>query len=168
MNDNWITTRTTADDRENYTKKMLSEMQERHPNFARGALTKAVDDTWEVGITLSTWEAKVESDLSMKQRIDSARGSHKEPDDLRRAKMILEELVRHVRPPNDWPIVLTERKSSGETDPNWVAGYKQTSDRFTEKIAELRKTDPQIDWSDIKTSNGSRSIALKLSEVEPL
>lgn len=38
--------------------------------------------------------------------------------------------------------------------------------RNNEKIAELHKTDPQIDWSDVKLIAGRRRVALWLSEVE--
>jgi hypothetical protein len=38
--------------------------------------------------------------------------------------------------------------------------------RYNEKIAELRKTDPQVDWPDVKLIAGRRRGALWLSEVE--
>jgi len=38
--------------------------------------------------------------------------------------------------------------------------------RYNEKIAELRKTDPQIDWSDVKILRGLHRVVLWLSEVE--
>jgi hypothetical protein len=37
--------------------------------------------------------------------------------------------------------------------------------RYTARVAELRKTDLRIDWSEIKTSDAPRRIALRLSEV---
>ena len=66
----------------------------------------------------------------------------------------LEELVRHVRLPRGCAIVLTEYKSTGSTDQNWVAatGNMELQEliRYSEKIAERRWTDPQIDWSGVK------------------
>ena len=40
---------------------------------------------------------------------------------MKRAEAMLEELVRHVRPPRGCAIVLAECKSTGPTDANWVA-----------------------------------------------
>jgi hypothetical protein len=37
---------------------------------------------------------------------------------------------------------------------------------YTEKVAELRKTHPIIDWTDVKLLAGPRRVALWLSEVE--
>jgi hypothetical protein len=89
---------------------------------------------------------------------------------MRAAEAILKELVLHVRPPRGCAIVLTEWKSSGPTDPNWVAasGTMETQNlvRYSEKIAELRKTDPKIDWSDVKIITGARRVALWLSEID--
>jgi hypothetical protein len=91
---------------------------------------------------------------------------------MRPAEAILNELVLHVSPPRGCAIVLTEWKSSGPTDPNWVAscGIMEAQGllRFNEKIVELRRTNPQIDWSDVKISigEGRRRVALWLSEVE--
>jgi hypothetical protein len=38
--------------------------------------------------------------------------------------------------------------------------------RYNEKLAELRKADPLIDWSDVTTFAGRRRVALWVSEVE--
>ena len=66
-------------------------------------------------------------------------------------------------------IVLTEWKSGGPTEPNWVAATAnmeaQKLARYNEKIAELRKTDLQIDWSDVKILRGPHRVVLWLSEV---
>jgi hypothetical protein len=88
----------------------------------------------------------------------------------RAAEAILNELVLYVSPPHGCAIVLTEWESSGPTDPNWVAacGIMEAHGlrRFNEKIAELRRTDPQIDWSAEKISFGEgRRVAHWLSEV---
>ena len=45
---------------------------------------------------------------------------------MRAAEATLKELVLHVSPPRGCAIVLTELKSSGPTDPNWVDSFKQS------------------------------------------
>ena len=89
---------------------------------------------------------------------------------MKHAEAMLKELVLHVRPPRGCAIVLTEWKSSGPTDPNWVTASgnmeAQKLVRFSEIVAELRKTDPKIDWSDVKILVGPRRVALWLSEVD--
>jgi hypothetical protein len=89
---------------------------------------------------------------------------------MKRAEAMLEELVRHVRPPRGCAIVLTEYKSTGSTDPNWVAASGnmelQKLIRYSEKIAGWRWTDPQIDWSGVKVLAGQRRVVLWLSEVD--
>lgn len=70
---------------------------------------------------------------------------------MKTAQAIWQELVSHVRPPQGVKIALTERPSNGPADPNWIAGCgnmdQQKSEFYAKKIAELRKTDPIIDWS---------------------
>ena len=73
---------------------------------------------------------------------------------MRAVQATLKELVLHVSPPRGCAIVLTELKSGGPTDPNWVAACgimeAQRLSRFNEKVVELRRTDPQVDWSDVQ------------------
>ena len=89
---------------------------------------------------------------------------------MKRAEAMLEELVRHVRPPRGCAIVLTEYKSTGSTDPNWVAASGNMELQklicYSEKIAKWRWTDPQIDWSGVKVLAGQRRMALWLSEAD--
>ena len=89
---------------------------------------------------------------------------------MRAAGAVLKELVRHVGPPRGCALVLTEWRSSGPTDPNWVASCgimdEQGLLRYNEKLVALRKADPLIDWSDVTTFAGRRRVALWLSEVE--
>jgi hypothetical protein len=89
---------------------------------------------------------------------------------MKPAESMLEELVRHVRPPRGCAIVLTELKSSQPTAQNWVAACgimdAQGLVRYAEKVSDLRKSDPKIDWSDVKIIAGSRRVALWLSEVD--
>jgi hypothetical protein len=67
-------------------------------------------------------------------------------------------------------IRLTERKSGGPTDQNWVAisGILDGQElaRYNEIIVELRKTAPQVDWSSVDGVAGSRTLALWFSEVD--
>jgi hypothetical protein len=55
-----------------------------------------------------------------------------------------------VEPREGVVIVLTEDPGAL---PNWVAGAAimeaALTDKFSEKVAELRKTDPNVDWSDV-------------------
>jgi hypothetical protein len=89
---------------------------------------------------------------------------------MKTAEAMLNELVLHVRPPRGCAIVLTEWKSNGPTDPNWVAasGIMEAKKlvHYSEKIAELRKTNPLIDWSDVNIVTGIHRVALWLSEIE--
>ena len=93
---------------------------------------------------------------------------------MRHARALLEDLVLHVQPPKGCAIVLTERPFSKASDPNWVAtvgpmGASYTR-RYTAKVAELRKTDLRIDWSEVTALDGPRRIALRHSELveEPI
>ncbi len=89
---------------------------------------------------------------------------------MKSAKTMLTELARHVRPPRGCAIVVVEWKSSAPPEPNWLAACGimrgQTLERYNEKVAELRKTDPTIDWSDVKFLDGLRRVSLWLSEVD--
>ncbi len=89
---------------------------------------------------------------------------------MRPAAEILKELALHVRPPRGCAIVLMEWKSSVPPEPNWVAAsgimQGQTLARYSEKIAELRKTDPEIDWSNVKIIDGLRRVLVRLSEID--
>ena len=92
---------------------------------------------------------------------------------MKPAEAMLKELVRYVRPPRGCAIVLTEWKPSGSTEPNWNARSGitimdlQSILRFNRRVAELRKTDTLIDWSDVKIFDGEqRRVALWPSEVD--
>ena len=93
---------------------------------------------------------------------------------MRQARAVLEDLVLRVQPPKGCAIVSTERPFSKPNDPNWVAtvgpmgpGYTRC---YTAKVAELRKTDLRIDWSEVSALDGPRRIALGHSELieEPI
>jgi hypothetical protein len=89
---------------------------------------------------------------------------------LRTADSILKELVFHVQPPRGCAIRLTERIAVGFFEPNWTSTADELEPLklaiYDQKVAELRKTNPKIDWSDIKVESDARSIARWLSEVE--
>ena len=88
---------------------------------------------------------------------------------MRNARAVLKELVLHVQPPKGCAIVLTERSFSKPSDPNWVCMVgpmdRNYTRRYTEKLAELRKTDLRIDWSEVPALDGPRRIALWHSEL---
>ena len=88
---------------------------------------------------------------------------------MRNARAVLEELVLHVQPPKGCTIVLAERPISKPSDPNWVATVGpmvlEYTRRYTAKVAELRKTDLRIDWSEVTGLDGRRRIALRHAEL---
>ena len=90
---------------------------------------------------------------------------------MRPARAVLEELVRHVLPPKGCAIVFTERPLNRSDDPNWIVTVgpigAQYTKRYTEKVAQLRKSDPRIDWSEVKPLDRHRRVALQLSDLTP-
>jgi hypothetical protein len=89
---------------------------------------------------------------------------------MKSAEAILKELAQYVRPPRGCSVVLIEWKSNAPPEPNWLAAAGnmtgQTLDRYCEKLSELRKTDPQIDWSNAKIIDGMRRIVVRVSETD--
>jgi hypothetical protein len=89
---------------------------------------------------------------------------------MRSAYSVLKELILYVRPPPGRLIELVEHQPARASDPNWIAGCgnmdTQLLRRFDEKVAELRNTDPQVDWSGVRRVGRERHIARWLSEVE--
>ena len=88
---------------------------------------------------------------------------------MRPARAVLEELVRHVLPPKGCAIVFTERPLNRSDDPNWIVTVgpmgAQYIKRYTDKVAQLRKSDLRIDWSEVKSLDGHRRVALQLSDL---
>jgi hypothetical protein len=84
---------------------------------------------------------------------------------MRPAREVLKELIRHVDPPRGCAIVLTECKPATASDPNWVPGAPPMNPErviaYQEKVAELRKSDPQVDWS----HEENRRVAFWASEI---
>jgi hypothetical protein len=89
---------------------------------------------------------------------------------MKHARELLTEIARHVGPPRGCAIVLTEWKSDLPPEPNWVASTglmpEPMMSRYAEKIVEVRKSDPKVDWSKEKMIDGLRRIALWLSEID--
>jgi hypothetical protein len=69
---------------------------------------------------------------------------------LKTANALVGELGSAVQPPKGTAIVVTEEPGA---QPNWVAaaGMMETAltNKFSEKVAELRKTDPLVDWTGV-------------------
>ena len=65
--------------------------------------------------------------------------------------------------------MFTERPLNKSDDPNWIVTVGPMrvdySKRYTEKVAQLRKSDLRIDWSEIKPLDGYRRVALQLSDL---
>jgi hypothetical protein len=85
---------------------------------------------------------------------------------VKTAKELIREIGLAVQPPQGIAIVLTEQP--GEL-PNWVAAagimeYSRTV-RFSDKVAELRNRNPNVDWGDMDQGPGeSRRVVKFLSE----
>jgi hypothetical protein len=86
---------------------------------------------------------------------------------MKTALQLLTELLHDACPPRGCAIVLTEE---ADATPNWSGEIRLVSldvlSRYNDKCGELRKSDPQIDWSCVTEQvNGQRRIARWLSEV---
>jgi hypothetical protein len=88
---------------------------------------------------------------------------------MRNARAVLEEFVLHVQPPKGCANVLTERPFSKPSDPNWIATVgpmvSEYARRYTAKVAELRKTNLRIDWSEVTGVDRPHRIALRHTEL---
>jgi hypothetical protein len=64
---------------------------------------------------------------------------------MKTASELVDEILRHVRPPPGCDIVLTE-DANGE--PNWVAGTgvmnTKALSRYNAKIGDLRRANPRV------------------------
>jgi hypothetical protein len=71
-----------------------------------------------------------------------------------------------VQSPKGISIIVTEDPGD---QPNWVAaagpGIMEAAlmDKFSEKIADLRKTDPLVDWGDVKKAHTEARRVVKFS-----
>jgi hypothetical protein len=75
---------------------------------------------------------------------------------------------QHVRPPKECPIKLKECPANHITLRNWIAirgdlvGPER--ERYDKKVTQLRQTDPQVDWSNVNSREGSRRVILFLDQ----
>ena len=85
---------------------------------------------------------------------------------MKTAKELLAELVAQARPPKECPIKLKEWPATHVTLRNWIAIRGDLTgaerERYDKKLAQLRQTDPQVDWSDVNSREGSRRVILFL------
>jgi hypothetical protein len=83
---------------------------------------------------------------------------------VKTAKELVREIGLAVQPPEGVAIVLTEDPGAL---PNWVAvaGIMEAAltDKFSEKVAELRKTDPNADWSEVDKGHSEMRRVVKFS-----
>jgi hypothetical protein len=85
---------------------------------------------------------------------------------VKTAKEIVREIGLAVQPPQGIAIVLTEQPGAL---PNWVAAAAvmeaALTVKFSDKVAELMNTDPNVDWGDVDQGpGGPRRIVTFLSE----
>ena len=85
---------------------------------------------------------------------------------LKTANALVRELGSAVQPPTGTAIVLTEEPGA---QPNWAAvGMMEAAltDKFSEKVAELRRTDPLVDWTGVDKGHAEfRRVVKFLSAV---
>jgi hypothetical protein len=83
---------------------------------------------------------------------------------VKTAKELVREIGLAVQPPEGVAIVLTEDPGAL---PNWVAaaGIMEPSltVRFSDKVAELRNTNPNVDWGDMDQGPGEFRRVVKFS-----
>ncbi len=91
---------------------------------------------------------------------------------MKTADELLTELVADVHPPKDCPIKLKDWPASVLTVRNWIAIWGDMPDaerkRFDKKVAQLRQTDPYVDWSAVDEREDTRRVVLYIDrENEP-
>ena len=91
---------------------------------------------------------------------------------LKSANQLIDEIVNYVKPPEPLAIVILERTPKGDSKFNWTVGAPAMVDeaaaRFAHKVSELRRTDPQIDWSAVHKSahDKHKHVVKRLADVE--
>jgi hypothetical protein len=87
---------------------------------------------------------------------------------MKTAEELLAELIEHVRPPEECPIKLKEWPANHITLRNWIAIrgdlVDQERGRYDKKVAHWGQTDPQVDWSNVNSREGSRRVILYLDQ----
>jgi hypothetical protein len=85
---------------------------------------------------------------------------------LKTAQELVNEIGLSVQPPRGVALVLTEEPG---TQPNWVAAAgpmeNALTDKFSEKVTELRKTDPLVHWGEVDRENEFRRVVKFDSEA---
>ena len=90
---------------------------------------------------------------------------------MKTANELLDELLDYVAPPRGYAISLAESEPRDETETNWTSGAPVMPDpalnRYSWKLAELRKSDRLVDWSGVKTpiDGGRKRISKWRSEA---
>ena len=83
---------------------------------------------------------------------------------MKTAKELVNEIGLSVQPPRGVAIVLTEEPGA---QPNWVAaaGIMEAvlTDKFSQKVAELRRTDPLVDWAEVDKGQTEARRVVKFS-----
>ena len=83
---------------------------------------------------------------------------------MKTAMELVKEIGLAVQPPKGVAIVLTEDPGAL---PNWVAGAgimeAALTDKFSEKVIQLRKTDPNADWSEVDNGQSETRRIVKFS-----
>jgi hypothetical protein len=83
---------------------------------------------------------------------------------VKTAKELVREIGLAVQPPEGVAIVLTEDPGAL---PNWVAaaGILEVAltDKFSGKVAKLRNTDPNVDWSEVEKGQSEMRRVVKFS-----
>jgi hypothetical protein len=83
---------------------------------------------------------------------------------VKTAKELVREIGLAVRPPEGVFIVLTEDPGAL---PNWVAGAgimeAALTDKFSKMVVELRKTNPNADWSEEDKGHNEMRRVVKFS-----
>jgi hypothetical protein len=87
---------------------------------------------------------------------------------MKNADDLLDEVLLYVVPPAAVSMSLSERPNPGQT--NWVLAMGNAPDRcyraFTEKVSELRRSSPFVEWSAVSGRAGERRITRYLAEAE--
>lgn len=79
---------------------------------------------------------------------------------MRTVDDFLDEILKHVQPHRGCAIAVTERIPAAADEPNWIVGAGVMGlpalGRYNLKVAEMRKTEPRIDWGGVTERDGDR------------
>ena len=85
---------------------------------------------------------------------------------MRTANDLIDDLLHYTQPPRGCAVSVTD----ADGEPNWIAGMARTetstSVRFQQRVWELRRSDPCVDWSAVTDRLcDRRRIGKRLSEI---